>query len=126
MHSISQIVSTATSLYKWARLLHRKIRRIQTEVLEYSKLEYFSNVSNHRCGTNIAKFLIQSRQVPIISPAIVYTGATGEVRAEMEIVPGTGTGTGELLGLRGEVVVRSTGNKDVLGEMEYLFSIEEI
>jgi hypothetical protein len=53
-----------------------------------------------------------------------YTGATGEVRAELDILPETGTG--DLKELRGKVTARSTGNKESPGEMEYIFLVEGI
>jgi hypothetical protein len=53
-----------------------------------------------------------------------YTGATGEVKAELEILPETGTG--DLKDLRGKATAKSTGNKEKHGEMEYVFLVEGI
>ena len=53
-----------------------------------------------------------------------YTGATGEVKADFDILPDTCTG--ELKELRGKVHAKSTGNKEERGEMEYVFIFEGI
>jgi hypothetical protein len=53
-----------------------------------------------------------------------YTGATGTVYAELEILPGTGTGG--LKDLRGKATAKTTGNKDSPGEMEYVFLIDSM
>ena len=53
-----------------------------------------------------------------------YTGATGTVYAEFEILPGTGTG--DLKNLRGKGTAKTTGNKESPGEMEYVFLIDSM